>query len=599
MSRITRVTSLFKRSMTIYILCLLALAGSFLALYTRNGVSYGYYRSPLDIPLQLAANFGELRKDHFHMGLDIRTKGKEGLPVYAAAEGYISHIKVEQFGLGNALFIIHPNSCTTVYGHLSRFTDELEKYLHEQQYSRESWEQELDLSPGRFPVRKGQFIAYSGNTGASQAPHLHFEIRDTKTGRSKNPLLEGLSIPDDLPPSITGLYWYDRRYSTYLVRAQKIPIIRKNGQIYSVADIVRTSSPLVSLGITAVDKASNSPHLSGIFHAEVRFDDSLINAFSLRGLSGTDSRYINACIDYTKWIRSGIYVQHLAILPGNHLPDFASAGGDGIIRFTDTAVHTIRIQVSDVYDNNTGLTVRMQFDGGHASADGIRYASVEEAPPPPAAAGSACTRLLFPGKESNLSLQDVRVRFLPGAFYDKVRFVLSEQTGKGVNKVSPLIHLQDPTVPVHDPYQVQLRTTLPIGSPLRNRVVMRLISGDSQLVAKGCWLGNWMSGSFNLLGTIQLLIDTVAPTVDCYGWEEGQAFSANPAELVLQCRDDLGVVAGFRGELDGHWILFARKGDRFTYTFDEYCPPGRHKLIVTVKDEAGNETRKSLAFTKE
>lgn len=587
-----------RRYKLVFLLFALALAGSLLALYTRTNISYGYFRSPLDIPLELAANFGELRKDHFHMGLDIRTNGKEGLPVYAAADGYISHIKVEEYGLGNALFIIHPNGCTTVYGHLSRFADELDKYLHEQQYARQSWEQELDLSPGRFPVRKGQFIAYSGNTGASQAPHLHFEIRDTKTGRSRNPLLYGLSIPDDLPPSITGLYWYDRRYSTYLVRAQKIPIIRKNGQTYPVADIVRISSPLVSLGITATDKASNSPHSSGIFHAEIRFDDSLINAFSLRDLSGSDTRYINACIDYYKWIRSGIYVQHLSILPGNHLPVFTPAGKDGIIHFTDTAVHTIRIQVSDVYDNNTSLSIRMQYDGGHVPADGMRYASVEEALPSPVAAGSACTRLLFPGKESNLSLQDVRVRFNPGTFYDQVRFVLTEQAGKGVNKVSPVIHLQDPTVPVHDPYQVQIRTSLPIGSPLRRKVVMRLISGDSQLVVKGSWQGNWMSGSFNLLGSAQLLIDTIPPEIHCDGWEEGQAFSGNASELVLQCRDDLGPVAGFRGELDGHWIPFARKGDRFTYTFDEYCPAGRHKLTVTVRDVAGNETRKSMTFTK-
>jgi Peptidase family M23 len=582
MRRFYRVLS---RSYHIFLLSALALIGAFLGLYTRNSAPGGYFRPPLDIPLQLAANFGELRKDHFHMGLDIRTNGKEGLPVYASAGGYISHIRIEQYGLGNALFITHPNGCTTVYGHLSRFADELEKYLHQQQYARESWEQELDPDPGRFPVRKGEFIAYSGNTGASQAPHLHFEIRDTKTGRNKNPLPESLSIPDDIPPFISGLYWYDRRYSTYLARAQKIPIIRKGDQVRTVSDIVRTSSPRISLGITAMDKGSNSPHLSGIFHAEAWFDDSLINAFSLRDFCCADSRYINACIDYTKWIRSGIYVQHLSILPGNHLPIFSPVARDGIIRFRDTMVHTVRISVGDAYNNTSDIRLRIQFDGGQKSD-----LPSHECPP---------SRILFPGRESKVEGQDIRASFSKDAFYDLVPCVLSAQPGKGANQASALIRLLDPTVPVHDPFQVQVRTTLSARNPMRNKVVMRLISGDSQIIVKGRWLGDWMTGSFNQLGTLELLIDTIPPGAEASGWADGEVFPASTKSLALQCRDDLGPVASFRGELEGHWILFARKGDHFTYMFDEYCPPGRHKLNVTVKDVAGNEARRSFSFVKE
>ena len=321
--------------------------------------SNGYFRPPLNRPLQLAANFGELREGHFHMGVDIRTGGREGLPVYAVCDGYISHLSIGEDGLGKALFITHPDGLTTVYGHLQHFTDALDSIALNRQYAAQSWQQELDLPPGRFQVKKGTCIASSGNTGASRAPHLHFEVRDTN-GCNLNPQLQGLRADDDLPPVINGLYWYDRRYSTYTTKGQKIPIAGGDGYYHTVRDIIRVNSPLVSLGISATDKSSPSSHLSGVFEASLWLDNSLIHTFSLRNLSPSDTRYINACIDYSKWFRSGIYVQHLSTLPGNHAPIFMHPAADGIIHLQDTLVHVIRIRAADVQGNYTELNTRIQ-----------------------------------------------------------------------------------------------------------------------------------------------------------------------------------------------------------------------------------------------
>src|SRR6476660_4530559 len=148
----------------------------------------GYFRSPLNIPMQLVANFGELRANHWHMGLDIRTQQKQNLPVYAAAEGYISRVKIEPGGFGRAIYINHPNGYTTLYAHLNNFFPALERYVKEKQYSTESWSIYLEIPPDLFPVKKGTFIAYSGTTGGSQAPHLHFEIRKTDVDVNLNPL---------------------------------------------------------------------------------------------------------------------------------------------------------------------------------------------------------------------------------------------------------------------------------------------------------------------------------------------------------------------------------------------------------------------------
>jgi hypothetical protein len=628
-----------RRFRLLFILLLLALTASLATAYLLSPFSNSYFRPPLNISLQLAANFGELREDHFHMGLDIRTMGREGLPVYAAADGYISHVKIGLYGLGKALFITHPNGRTTVYGHLDKFAPELQEAVRQRQYAAESREQELDIPSGRFPVQKGQLIAYSGNTGSSQAPHLHFEVRDSRTGRNINPLLEGYSIPDALPPVIKGLYWYDRRYSTYLTRARKIAINCKDGVYQTMEPVVKLGSPLVSLGISAMDKTSNSPHLSGIFHAELWLDDSLIHAFSLRELSDADTRYINACIDYSKWIRSGIYVQHLSILPGNHLSIFTPVGKDGLIRLKDTLVHTVRIRVSDVYNNHSDLALRIQFDGtgaglainamqrvyrgGRQGEDlsetpGNSMPRMDEAGQPDQvvegsqkdqlAEGSQSDKWIFPpspehkiqllspGREYNIKDRTVHVRFSAAAFYDEVPFVLYEMAARGSNRASALIHLHDPTVPVHDRYTVQLRTTLTARDALRGKTVMQLISGDSQSIVKGAWQGDWMSGSFNRLGNLQLLIDTIGPVVQASGWTEGQVFPADTPALSLLCKDDLGGVVSFRAELDGHWILFEQKGNAFRYDFDRHCPAGAHRLVVRVSDVAGNETRKVFSF---
>lgn len=582
--------------MTRIIFILLILAACTL-LYLNSGYSHGYFRTPLDRRLQLAANFGELREGHFHMGLDIRTGGREGLPVYAAADGYISHLSVREYGLGKALFITHPNGLVTVYGHLQRFTDSLESLALRGQYAAQSWQQDLDLAQGSYPVKKGMLIAYSGNTGSSQAPHLHFEVRDATTGVNINPQLKGLSVEDNTPPVINGLYWYDRRYSTYTTKAQKIAIISRNGEYHTVQNIIRVHSPLVSLGISATDKSSISSHVSGVFGASLWFDDSLLHAFDLRRLSSSDTRYIDACIDYAKWIRSGIYVQHLSTLPGNHAPIFM-ADRDGLIRLRDTLVHFIRIHVIDVQNNRTELTARIQYaptlsDAGYETV--LFHTKAFSAGHSFSSGTVAC----LPGKEYFIRGVSFTARFSPEAFYDRLPFHWQELPDTDARRASSLIYLHDPTVPVHDGFSLQVKTTLSKGDPLRARTVLQLISGDTQYIVKGSWQGDWMCFFCRRLGILRLLVDTVAPTVTPYQWEERQRFDKSAAGIGIQCKDDLGPIAGFRGEIDGHWVPFAQKGSMYTYAFDASCPRGEHKLIITVTDVAGNRVRREMKFVRE
>ena len=272
---------------------------------------------PVQAKIALAANFGELRPNHYHMGLDCKTDQKQNARVVAAADGYIAHIRIEPSGFGRSIYINHPNGLTTLYGHLNDFFPELEKYVKEQQYKMESWLVFLDIPPDLFPVKQGQFIAFSGNTGGSQGPHLHFEIRDTKTDKVFNPSLFGFPIPDNVPPTLIRLAVYDRRISTYS-QTPKLYVLKKinarlndavgQGKYIPASPIIITNTDRVSFGISAVDKYTGSYNPNGIYEAVLYNDDEPVVGFQLDNISYDETRYLNAHIDHKLRASGGPFV---------------------------------------------------------------------------------------------------------------------------------------------------------------------------------------------------------------------------------------------------------------------------------------------------
>src|SRR4030095_970586 len=240
---------------------LILLLFSFLKVESQTpGSKYpqGYFANPLGIPMSLTANFGELRPGHWHMGLDLRTDQKENYPVYASADGYIAHIGIRSLSFGKFVIINHPNGLSTLYAHLNEFYPELEKYVRDKQTAKESWTIELDFTENDFKVKKGNLIAKSGDTGGSQGPHLHFEIRVTKSDRSLNPLLFGFDVKDDVPPSITKIALYNRSISTYMQTPQMIQVIKTDSGYFTKPRRILTGNKKLSFAITATDRVSGS-----------------------------------------------------------------------------------------------------------------------------------------------------------------------------------------------------------------------------------------------------------------------------------------------------------------------------------------------------
>jgi hypothetical protein len=589
-----------------------------------------YFRDPLDIPMSLAANFGELRPNHYHMGLDIRTQHRENLPVYAAAEGYIARVQIGPFGFGQAIYIRHPSGYTTVYGHLNRFVPALAAYVEQQQYRQQSWQIDLAIPPALFPVKKGEQIAWSGSTGGSQGPHLHFEIRLTQGDINLNPLLFGLPVEDHVAPKITRLAWYDGTLGIYeqsphilpahpgRLRIASGPAGNAEMQYDIPSGLLTVPVTRIGFSISASDAQSGSSNPNGVYRAVLNEDDRPVIGFQLDHISYDDTRNINAHIDYKTRLMGGPFLQQLFFLPGYPFPsiyrvpgptdgvDPAPRGGDttrrervsappadGFLDLSDGRSHAIHIEVSDARNNAAFMEFNVQYKPG---------AIMDSAVPAPG-------KKFYPGMVDGTEAEDYAFFLGERSLYDSVRIgaTVSGYPGSGLSLpggVSPVITIGARWIPLLDPVLVRLRlpdrTDMAADGPAASsdRIVMVCFDGGEKEVELPEWQGAWASARFGEFGNFQLVYDSIPPVITPIGPLEGEDLS-HAARIAFTARDNLGTVRRFRAELDGQWICFTNdKALAYIYKFDRHCPPGPHTLKVTIEDVAGNRSEKEYHFNR-
>jgi len=546
----------------------------------------GYFKYPVGAAIGLAANFGELRPNHYHMGLDCKTDKKQNRPIYAAAEGYIAKIKIEPSGFGRTIYINHPNGLTTLYAHLNNFFPALEKYVKEQQYKLESWNIFVDIPPDLFPVKKGEFIAYSGSTGGSQAPHMHFEIRDTKTDKVLNPLLFGFPIIDIVPPSILRLAIYDRCISTYN-QSPKIYSLRRTTGIYIPATpLITINTDRVSFGISAFDKYNGSTNNNGIFEADLYDNNEAVVGFQLDSITYDETRYLNAHIDYKLKASGGPYVEHLSRLPGYPSGVYKDVKSDGVINLDDNAIHQIKIVVKDAYGNASVLQfqikrgiVKERSGGG----DSLSYLQETE---------------FHPGFINVFDRDDIQLILGENELYDSISFAYAKKTSPTPQSVSALHIVHTGLVPVHGYFTIKLKPNISIPDSLKDKVIMQRQWGGKTDIAKPTRDGDWYVAQFRNFGNFQLLVDTSPPTINAIGIGENANLSRS-SQIIIVAKDNNKEIKNFRAELDGKWLRFTNdKQLAFIYKFDEMCPSGNRELKITVEDEAGNSTTKVFHFKR-
>ncbi len=564
-----------------------------------------YFGNPLDIPISLAGNFGEFRPNHFHTGIDFKTEQRENLKVKAAAEGYISRIAVSHSGYGNAIYINHPNGYTTVYAHLNNFYPELQNYVKQMQYLNESWQVNLILPKDSFVVKKGQFIAYSGNTGGSTAPHLHFEIRHTESEHVLNGLLFGFPITDKKAPIAKTIAIYDGTVSIYEQNPKTFSLTAKGNNKYEPANkTISVQSPNIKIGIYADDYMDGSTNTLGIFETKLYLDNELQFTTKLSAIEFAHNRCMNAYADYKLKREHNIWYQSLFKLNGNKIDEPVIKDNsntpssiyktniythlnseNGGLNIADGKIHPVRIVLLDAVGNKSevNFTVQYQGNGSHVTSCDTTINSYWKT----TSSGRISTnQFTFETKSGNI--------------YDDICVRYSESYTNG--DLSYEIILHDNKVPLHSFAPLSIKLQKPIDFSLRNKLVLlhhikatKLPGSNPQNAVAAKFYQGYAVADIRTFGSYKVALDTIAPIITPL--QKGNNFSVL-TKIQFNVKENLTSIKEFRAELDGKWICFSRRGNVFTYVFDEKCSKGKHKLNVTAKDENDNIATYDLEFIR-
>jgi len=538
-----------------------------------------YFQSPLHIPIILSGSFGELRNNHFHSGLDIKTEGKEGLEVFAAAEGYISRIKISQFGYGKSIYITHPNGFTSVYAHLSKFTPKIEAYVKSIQYKKECYEiEESRFKEDTFPVEKGESIAFSGDTGGSGGPHLHFEIRDNKSEKIINPLLFGIAINDSIPPIFQSVKVYpldDNAHINHQNNSFQLPI-KKLVDGNFIADKI-TAHNAIGFGVEVFDKGNEANNKLGIQSLEMLVNGKRFYHHDLETFSFPESKYINLHIDYEHFKKYKTRFQKTFIDSVNTLSTYKELVDFGKIHIEKELNYTISIIAKDFYGNKS--TLKIPVKGKETEA--IISPKIDT------------TAFKIAAKKFNkFSLNGVTVAFPKNTFYKDT--YLNFKVENGIAKIHPQ------TIPLDDNFTLTFDVSKYSEEEKKQLYIANIEypkypryqytrKKDSTFFTTSKYLGNYT-----------LKIDNQIPKVQLLHLKDGQWIS-NSETLKVKISDISSGVDTFRATLNDEWILmeYNHKTGILTYDFtDKVLVGSKHLFKIVVYDNVGNTNELSATFFK-
>jgi murein DD-endopeptidase MepM/ murein hydrolase activator NlpD len=538
-------------------------------LFAQNNFPKDYFSPPLDIPMQLSGNFGELRPNHFHAGFDYKTQQREGLKVYASAEGYVSRIKISTFGNGKTIYITHPNGYTTVYAHLQKAVGPIQDFITTTHYKEQSFEIEMYLKPGEIPIKKGEWIAVSGNTGASEGPHLHYEIRDSKSEFIINPMLFGFDsgCRDTKKPTISGLYVYPLFSST--VNKSNRPIVlnyslQKDGTYLS--DKVLANGP-IGFGITADDYDDVSFNKNGVYSVNSFLNGQLKFGYQFDTHSFDDMRYVNALIDYSKYKKTGQRVQKLFMKNKYGLAFITTDAIKGQVIPTPNLDNIYRIEVADFFGNKTQITVPIQFDTTSAIIPQESRVS---------------SYFIKSTVDAVFEKENASVFFPAGTFYDDFELNFDVKNG--------ILFLHDDSVPAHSNFTISL-TDSTLSKELLEKTFIARIDGDQINYNTTYRKDSVFSTKGKTLGKYKLVTDTIAPKVTIAKPMEGKW--VNQDAIQIQISDSGSGIKTYNGFLNDRWVLFEydNKTKTITHYFaDDFLLNGANELKVIVTDAMGNST---------
>jgi murein DD-endopeptidase MepM/ murein hydrolase activator NlpD len=548
-------------------------------IFSTNKYPITDFRQPLDItPPALAGSFGEIRGNHFHSGIDFRTNQREGYPVYAVADGYISRLRVQNSGFGQALYINHPNGFTTVYGHLQRFSPKIATIVKDLEYEKKSFEIDEFPDATLIQVHKGEIIAWSGNRGSSGGPHLHFEIRDTKTEETINPQFFGIIIPDNIPPVIHGLYVYRLNGKTFneSIPKQAIGITGANGSYKTTAPINLTGE--VGFGIVVTDRHNGLSGTNGVYSIQLEVDGKKVYTSALERFAFEDSKAINSHIDYPTYLNTKRSIQKSFVEPGNPLKIYSGLINSGRINFNDGAAHQLRYIITDSKGNSSVLP----FTVNAGSA--------------PIATATVLAGIIYPyNKVNEFNADDVKVVFPLGTLYSDLNFTYKKLPKPTGNAWSAVHQIHNRYTPLHIGFDISIKAdNLP--ESLKSKALIVNSNGSSQ---GGGFENGYVKAIPKNFGSFYIAIDTIAPRIVPVNIAEGKSM-AGLSKIFFKISDNLSGIKSFNGYIDGKWALmeFDTKTATLWHSFDERTTSGKHTLELVVVDMKENSRKYTVTFFK-
>ncbi len=544
----------------------------------------GYFRPPLNIPLYLSGTFGELRSNHFHAGIDIKTEGVEGLKVYAAADGYVSRVKVALGGYGNAIYITHPNGYTTVYGHLKTFNKKIAAYVHKNQYKRKSFVVDLFPEKGLLKVTKGEVIALSGNTGGSLGPHLHFEIREAANQHPLNPLLfKSIKISDNKKPVVAQLVIYpvadtslvNNKHDTafYTVIPSKNGYVLKND---SVVDVFGK----IAFGLRAYDRMNKIRNKNGIYCERLFIDSVAVFNIKMDELSFYTSRYINSLIDYRYFKQTKRRLVRTQLDTNNRLTVYKTIKSNGVFSFNDTLPHSAEYVVSDAYGNKS----RFAFSIKNVRPDTVISFKKSNK-------NDHSVFVVF-SKKASIKTDSLRVHFPANTFYCSQKINYGWQSGGDTDYFSPVYFVGDKYIPVQKYFNISMAVSRPVPDSLRSKLYIAKYNDDGKWdFAGGQFDKGWLTAKMRSAGKFVVLTDTVSPEIKAVNIA-GNKKVANRKELQIKITDKQTGIKKYAGFLNERWILmeYNPKKAMLTYRFDRLLKKGKNRFKLVVFDNRDNKS---------
>lgn len=520
--------------------------------------------APLDIPLILSGTFAELRGNHFHGGIDIKTQGRSGLKVSAVADGYVSRISVSPYGYGNALYLRHPEGYTTVYGHLNAFYPELEQWIEEQLRDRSKNNGNLYPNANQFPVSRGQLVAFSGNTGGSFGPHLHFEIRDTKTEEPLNPLEFGIQVKDTRKPDLRGLMWTDRDFGDY--------------GTFKEGDTVEMYSTK-GFDVFTTDKQDGANNNNGVYLIEASANGQVFFTAHYNRINFNTSRFINAHINYPRYAIKRVRYTRLYELENNPLkitntypimnPSFQAS--KGWISVAEDSIVQVEVSILDYEKNQRNLTFYLR---GSAVLDDYSRAET-----------------LDWQRDNDLAIGPIKVHIPSGALYNTDEFNLFKKGDNTYVIGEAYVPLQKHMTLSWELDSVKQRKQGWFVWEYDNRGKKSAITGERKDAV--------LEIQTRSTGSYQLDQDLKRPEVRIVKNTPSLRSNSSFKEIQIHAADDKTGIDRYSARIDGSFarIDFDYKKELLKVIIPKELVAGNHNLRIVVIDGVGNTTVKEYAIT--